>query len=314
MTSVLCLWCLWCLSVRSSRDIFQRVESEILASDPNKKIVLMLNKIDLVPQHVTEKWLAYFRQEFPCIAFKASTQKQATRLARVKGDAEISSQQVLAGSAAVGTDALLHLLKNYCRNRGIKTSVTVGVIGYPNVGKSSVINSLKRSRAVSVSSVAGHTKHLQEVTIDKNIKLLDCPGIIFDEDSLADAGDEEDQSEFSDDEDDDSNTSHGKKKPTSDAKEALLLRNCLTVNEVEDPVSAVAAILRRVPPRALLEIYQIGVFSNIQEFLVRIAMKRGKMKRGGKYDFEDAARSVLVRERKSVGCLCLVNVEDVVEL
>jgi len=54
------------------------VESAILGSDPNKKIILLLNKIDLVPQHVTEKWLEYFRHEFPCVAFKASTQKQVS--------------------------------------------------------------------------------------------------------------------------------------------------------------------------------------------------------------------------------------------
>ena len=105
------------------------MESAILGSDPNKKIILLLNKIDLVPQHVTEKWLAYLRHEFPTVAFKASTQKQANRLSRVRGDAEIASASVLSGSAAVGTDALLNLLKNYCRSKGIKTSVTVGVIG-----------------------------------------------------------------------------------------------------------------------------------------------------------------------------------------
>ncbi len=38
--------------------------------------------------------------------------------------------------------------------------MTVGVIGYPNVGKSSLINSLKKSKAVGVSSVPGYTKNL----------------------------------------------------------------------------------------------------------------------------------------------------------
>lgn len=49
-----------------------------------------------------------------------------------------------------GADSLLQLLKNYARNAGLKSALTVGVVGLPNVGKSSVINSLKRSRVAQV--------------------------------------------------------------------------------------------------------------------------------------------------------------------
>lgn len=74
-----------------------------------------------------------------------------------------------SSSKAIGADKLLELIKNYSKNEGVKSSVTVGVIGYPNVGKSSVINryyfyinifSLKRSRACAVSSTPGFTKGL----------------------------------------------------------------------------------------------------------------------------------------------------------
>lgn len=58
-------------------------------------------------------------------------------------------------SEALGADTLLQLLKNYTRNRNIKTACTIGIIGYPNVGKSSLINSLKRSRAVTVGATPG---------------------------------------------------------------------------------------------------------------------------------------------------------------
>lgn len=54
----------------------------------------------------------------------------------------------------------MELIKNYSKTDGVKGAVTVGVIGYPNVGKSSVINSLKRSRACGVSSTPGFTKSL----------------------------------------------------------------------------------------------------------------------------------------------------------
>ena len=52
----------------------------IMASSTNKKLVLLLNKIDLVPRDIVEKWLKYLRPEFPAIAFKASTQNQKQKL------------------------------------------------------------------------------------------------------------------------------------------------------------------------------------------------------------------------------------------
>ena len=67
---------------------------------------------------------------------------------------------MLSSNKSVGAENLLELIKNYSKNEGIKRAVTIGVIGYPNVGKSSVINSLKKSKAAAVSSVAGFTKSL----------------------------------------------------------------------------------------------------------------------------------------------------------
>jgi GTP-binding protein EngB required for normal cell division len=48
--------------------------------------------------------------------------------------------------------------------------------GYPNVGKSSLINSLKRSRACGVGATPGFTRSLQEIVLDKHVKLIDSPG------------------------------------------------------------------------------------------------------------------------------------------
>ena len=78
-------------------------------------------------------------------------------------------------STAVGTENLLNILKNYSRVEGdakAKSLITVGVVGFPNVGKSSLINSLKRSKAAATGNTPGVTKQMQEIQLDKNIVLL----------------------------------------------------------------------------------------------------------------------------------------------
>jgi nuclear GTP-binding protein len=54
------------------------------------------------------------------------------------------TEQMLASNKAVGADNLLQLIKNYSKKEGTKQAVSVGLIGYPNVGKSSVINRYKK--------------------------------------------------------------------------------------------------------------------------------------------------------------------------
>jgi 50S ribosome-binding GTPase len=61
-------------------------------------------------------------------------------------------------------------------------SITVGVVGYPNVGKSSLINSLKR---VKVSAKPGHTQDLQSVQLERGIRIVYSPGVIFDNDDAS---------------------------------------------------------------------------------------------------------------------------------
>lgn len=57
--------------------------------------------------------------------------------------------------------------------------LTIGCIGYPNVGKSSLLNGLKGMKVVSVSKTPGHTKHFQTIFITPTVKLCDCPGLVF---------------------------------------------------------------------------------------------------------------------------------------
>lgn len=57
--------------------------------------------------------------------------------------------------------------------------LTVGCVGFPNVGKSSVLNALMGKKVVSVSKTPGHTKHFQTIFLTNNVRLCDCPGLVF---------------------------------------------------------------------------------------------------------------------------------------
>lgn len=59
------------------------------------------------------------------------------------------------------------------------TTAVVGLVGYPNVGKSSTINALLGEKKVSVSATPGKTKHFQTIPLSPSMMLCDCPGLVF---------------------------------------------------------------------------------------------------------------------------------------
>ena len=107
----------------------------------------------------------------------------------------------------------------------------------------------------------GFTRTLQEVSLDAKVTLIDCPGIIFDDDGGAAAA-------------------GGGAFGGSDAGAGLLLRNCVSVDAIEDPEGAVDAILRRCVPAKLVALYGISMYDGTADFLRQVAAKRGKLGKG----------------------------------
>uniref|UniRef100_T1ILS6 Guanine nucleotide-binding protein-like 3 homolog n=1 Tax=Strigamia maritima TaxID=126957 RepID=T1ILS6_STRMM len=235
-----------------------QVEEAVINSGPNKKLVLILNKIDLVPTENVTNWLKYLRNELPTIAFKSSTQNQKSNLARSSVPI-INSTKLAKSSYCLGANVLMKLLGNYCRNKDIRTHIRVGIVGFPNVGKSSVINSLKRTRVCNVGATPGITKAMQEIHLDKHVVLLDSPGIVFAKsDSVASA-----------------------------------LRNAVKVESLKDPIAPVEEILKRCNRKELLMFYSIPEFNTVAEFLALVAKKQGKLKKRGVPNINEAAKTII---------------------
>ncbi|KAF1791143.1 P-loop containing nucleoside triphosphate hydrolase [Phytophthora cactorum] len=118
----------------------EHVEKHIRKNASHKHLIFVINKCDLVPNWVTKRWVQKLSETTPTLAFHASM------------------------SNPFGKGALINLLRQFAKLHQEKKQISVGLIGYPNVGKSSVINALR---------VAVHYAHAPHL-------LIDCPGIVYD--------------------------------------------------------------------------------------------------------------------------------------
>ncbi|KAL7867373.1 hypothetical protein AOLI_G00151870 [Acnodon oligacanthus] len=98
--------------------------------------------------------------------------------AQCKGSSDCAS--FYNSSRLLHKDQLLDMFKSVHSGPACKEGqLTVGLVGYPNVGKSSTINTIFRNKKVSVSATPGHTKHFQTLFIEPGLCLCDCPGLVM---------------------------------------------------------------------------------------------------------------------------------------
>lgn len=138
-----------------------------------------------------------------------------------------------------------------------KKNISVGLIGYPNAGKSSIINALMKKACCKVAPIPGETKVWQYITLTKRIYLIDCPGIVADE---------------------------------NQTEADKVMRSIVRATKIPDPAQYVQAILDRAERKHIYDVYGIGEYEDSEEFLKKLAIKTGKLQKGGEPDFNNLAK------------------------
>ncbi|XVF19604.1 hypothetical protein REPUB_Repub11eG0125300 [Reevesia pubescens] len=175
--------------------------------DDHKRTLLLVNKADLLPVSIREKWAIFFRFHKILFVFWSAKAASAALEGKLLADPRKTqnSMQKSPDTKIYGRDELLARLQYEAeeilkmRKSGASTSrssniqspsgnaegtsapnnVMVGFVGYPNVGKSSTINALVGHKRTGVTSTPGKTKHFQTLIISDQMTLCDCPGLVF---------------------------------------------------------------------------------------------------------------------------------------
>lgn len=150
------------IEIRDARIPKSSSNPEINSLLSNKPRVIILNKADNADRNITKKWIEYYKS------------KGITAI-----EADCRSGKGLNGLMPAVKESLKELLERRAQRGMEGMSIRMMVVGIPNVGKSSFINRLAKSRRAKVEDRPGVTRGKQWVTIDGGIELLDMPGVLW---------------------------------------------------------------------------------------------------------------------------------------
>jgi nuclear GTP-binding protein len=200
-------------------------------------IQYMQKKLLAITDIFQASWVRYLSKDYPTLAFHASI------------------------TNSFGKGSLIQLLRQFSSLHSDRKQISVGFIGYPNTGKSSIINTLRKKKVCTVAPIPGETKIWQYITLMKRIYLIDCPGVVPP-----------------------SNT---------DTPQDILLRGVVRVENVENPEQYIPAVLSKTKPQHIERTYQIKGYNDHIEFLEKLARKGGRLLHGGEPDVDGVAKMVL---------------------
>jgi len=216
------------------------IEEEIKKAD--KKLIYVINKADLADIEEALKEIA--KEEIkPYVLFSCKNKigrKELRKLIKI----EIKRLKL--------------------KNRRFK-KVHIGVIGYPNSGKSSLINILSRKGAAGISRIAGFTRGIQKIRFMRNVYLFDSPGILT-------------------------------KKEMPEKSEIFLKKQAeigiVDYNKVKNPDMVVYQIMKKYP-KVIEKYYNIPIQEDAELVLMEIGKRFFFLRKGGEIDIDRTARKIL---------------------
>jgi len=238
------------------------LEKYIKEIDNNKEIILIINKADLMNEKLRQNWSEYFKENnIKYIFFSAINEIEKMEKNEKNENNILKEEKIDQTDYRIFTrnDLIQYIKeigekipKNNTNNNN--NALMVGFIGYPNVGKSSIINVLMKTKKAAVANIPGRTKHYQTLflpsepnlnILPKSICLVDCPGLIF---------------------------------PSFTSSKADMLVNGIypidTISEIYNPIQI---IINLIPSKILSNFYKVNLpdIYSAKQFLQIIAKKRG---------------------------------------
>ena len=230
-----------------------------------KTSVLLLNKADFLTKEQRQMWADYFQDsDLQCLFFSATESEDS----QAEGDAEHEIAK-LNSSEILTPKQVLEALQTVSK----ASPLTVGFVGYPNVGKSSTINRFLTNKKIQVSATPGKTKHYQTHNLLKGeVVLVDGPGLVIPNLSMT--------------------------------KADMILHGILPIDNLTDCFPSMDKLLTQIPFAYIQKFYGIMAscvkeakkqdrLSSSNQILSAFGLMRGLMKPGGLPDQARAARVIL---------------------
>ena len=219
-------------------DYTRNMEIERKIRELDKPLIYVITKCDLVEKDFAEK----YKKEFKPVVFVSSTEFHGIKRLKEK------------------------IMMNAKKIKTKEGTVYVGILGYPNVGKSSLINVLSGRSAASVSVLSGHTKGMKMIKAFSNIVLFDTPGVI-------------------------------PYKEKDAMKHALI--GTIDFTRAKDP-ELVAMELLQLYPGKVEKFYGVDIQKDFEDTINSIAIKKNILKKGAFPDTQRMARVIMKDWQKGV--------------